>query len=293
MDEIRKPAVSGQFYEANKERLIDRIKECFKDKRGPGYIPEIKNKGEKIYGVVVPHAGLVFSGPIAAYSYKEIAENGFADTFIILGPNHTGMGSGVATMTQGKWRTPLGDIEINKELAKKIHTGIIDDDKTAHKSEHSIEVQIPFLQYLAKDKKISFVPITISMQDNKTNKEIGKIISNAIKSTEEKVTIIASSDFSHVGFNYMSMPPAGKNVDEYAETQDKKAIKEILKLDPKNLVETVEKENISMCGYGPVSAMIYASKNLGAEKGELLKYGSSYEVHPGSSCVGYGAISIY
>ena len=293
MKDIRKPAVAGQFYDANKDDLINTIENCFTDKRGPGKIPERKNEQKDIKGVVVPHAGFVFSGAIAAYAYKEIFENGFPDAFIILGPNHTGLGSKVSIMKKGSWLTPLGKIKINEKLAEKIHSGIIENDKTAHIQEHSIEVQLPFLQYLAKNKEISFVPISMSMQDKDTNKEVGKIIGNAIKKSDEKVVIIASSDFSHVGFNYMSMPPAGTNVDEYAKAQDKKAIDEILKLNPDKLVETVSEENITMCGYGPVSVMLYASKINGAKKGELLKYGSSYEVHPGSSCVGYGAISIY
>ncbi len=293
MKDIRKPAVAGQFYDSKKEDLIDTIENCFKDKRGPGKIPEKKEKQKEIKGVVVPHAGLVFSGAIAAHSYKEIFENSFSDTFIILGPNHTGIGSKISMMKKGSWQTPLGKIKINEKLAEKIHSGIIDDDKTAHLQEHSIEVQLPFLQYLAKNKEISFVPIAMSMQDKDTNKEVGKIIADAIKKVDEKVVIIASSDFSHVGFNYMSMPPAGTNVDEYAKTQDKKAIDEILKLDPDKLVEVVSKENISMCGYGPVSVMLHASKINGAKKGELLKYGTSYELHPGSSCVGYGAIIVY
>jgi len=293
MLEIRKPAVAGQFYDASKERLIQTIKNCFTDERGPGKIPKIEDKGKNIKGLVVPHAGFIYSGAIAAHSFKIIAENGFADTFIILGPNHTGIGSGVSTVTKGRWLTPLGKVKINENLANKIHKGIIDSDETAHKREHSLEVQLPFLQYLAGNKEFSFVPITMTMQDMDTNIEVGKILADAIKKSDEKIVIIASSDFSHIGFNYMTMPPAGERVDKYAEKQDKMAIDKILKLDAKGLVETVNNKNISMCGYGAVSSMITAAKKLGAKKAELLKYGTSYEVQPGSSCVGYGAISVY
>jgi len=292
MNQIRRPAVAGQFYEANKDSLIDTIENCFLDKRGPGKIPEEKKGNKKVYGVVVPHAGFVFSGSIAAYSFKEIIENGFADSFIILGPNHTGIGSPLALNSNGSWLTPFGEAEIDNDLAEKLNKEIIKDDKTAHMHEHSIEVQLPFLQYLS-DKKIKFVPISLGIQDKNTSIKVGKIIADAIKKTDKRIVIIASSDFSHVGFNYMTMPSEGIRVDEFAKMQDQKAIEKILDLDPEGLIEIVKKENISMCGAGPIAAMITASKILGAENAELLKYGTSYEVHPGSSCVGYGAISIY
>ena len=293
MYKIRKPAVAGQFYDGDRENLIKTIENCFLEVRGPGEIPEIKEGDKKIKGVVVPHAGFIFSGAIAAHSYKIIAENGFADTFIILGPNHTGMGSGVSLMAEGIWETPLGRVPINSILAKKLARDIIDTDEDAHKYEHSIEVQLPFLQFISNNKKFDFVPICMSMQDYDTSREIGELIAETIKNTIEKVVIIASSDFSHAGFNYMSIPPENMRVDEYAEEQDKHAIEKILELDPKGLIDVVHEKNITMCGYGPVTAMLTASTKLGANKAELLKYGTSYAVHPSTSCVGYGAIAVY
>lgn len=293
MFKIRKPAVAGQFYDANRENLIKTIENCFLDIRGPGEIPKIKEGNKKIKGIVVPHAGFIFSGAIAAYSYKTIAENGFADTFIILGPNHTGVGSGVSLMKEGIWETPLGSVPINSSIAEKLIGGIIDVDEDAHRYEHSIEVQLPFLQYISNNKKFDFVPICMTMQDYDTSKEIGETIADAIKNSTTRVIVIASSDFSHAGFNYMSIPPENMRVDEYAEEQDKYAIEKILELNPKGLINVVHERNITMCGYGPVAAMLTASKKLGANKAELLKYGTSYEVHPGTSCVGYGAIAVY
>jgi len=290
---IRKPAVAGQFYDSDKENLRKTIENCFLEIRGPGEIPKIIEGNKKIKGVVVPHAGFIFSGAIAAHSYKIIAENGFADTFIILGPNHTSMGSGVSIMTEGIWETPLGEIQINNIIAEKLARDIIDIDENAHKYEHSIEVQLPFLQYISNNKKFDFVPICMSMQDYDTSKEIGEIIADTVKNVDNNIIIIASSDFSHAGFNYMSIPPENMRVDEYAEEQDKYAIEKILTLDPKGLIDVVHEKNITMCGYGPVAAMLTASKKLGAKKAELLKYGTSYEVHPGTSCVGYGAIAVY
>jgi AmmeMemoRadiSam system protein B len=289
----RKPVVAGQFYEAGKNALEDRIKECFLDERGPQTLPEIRQGEKNILGLVVPHAGYIYSGAIAAHSYNFLANNGFADNFIILGPNHTGMGSGISLMTDGCWETPLGQIPINQNMAKQLTKGIIDADETAHTYEHSIEVQLPFLQYMAQNKKISFVPICMGLQDYKTSKEIGEIIAETIKNIKEKTVIIASTDFSHAGFNYSSMPPEGIRVDDYAKEQDKLAINKILDMNPEGLINTVHENNITMCGYGPVSAMLVACSLLGATHAELLKYGTSYEVYPSSSCVGYGALSVY
>ena len=150
-----------------------------------------------------------------------------------------------------------------------------------------------FCYAYAENKQVTFVPICMAMQDFETSSEVGKIIADTIKNTSGNIAIIASTDFSHAGFNYMSMPPEGTRVDEYAEKQDKLAIEQILKMSPQGLINTVNKNNISMCGYGPVAAMLTATKILGANKAELLKYGTSYEVHPNSSCVGYAAINVY
>ena len=285
--------VAGQFYSGTERSLREQVKECFLDARGCGELPEIGRDGKNIMGVVVPHAGFVYSGSIASHSYFELAKNGFADTFIILGPNHSGSGSGVSVMTEGAWETPLGDVPINASLAEKIHTGIVDKDETAHAHEHSIEVQLPFLQFVAKDRMFDFVPICMMMQDYETSSELGNILADAIKKSGKNIVIIASSDFSHAGFNYMSMPPSGMKVEEYADKQDKLAIPKILEMDPEGLVKTVQANNITMCGYGPVSAMLVAAKTLGATKAELLKYGNSCEVYPSTSCVGYGALVIY
>ena len=293
MSKIRYPTVAGQFYDANEIDLRQTIEKCFFDYRGPGEIPKVKNKNKKIKGIIVPHAGFIFSGSIAAHSYKFLAEHGFADSFIIIGPNHTGLGSSISIMTEGEWMTPFGSTQINEKIAKKLRSDIIEIDENAHKYEHSIEVQLPFLQFLVGNKNFNFVPLCMSMQDINTSLEIGYKIADTIKDTDENIVIIASTDFTHAGFNYNSMPPRGVRVDEYAEKQDKLAIEKILKLDSKNFIDTVEKNNITMCGYGPVASLITAAKQLGGKEAKLLKYSTSYEVQPGSSCVGYASIVIY
>jgi len=272
--------------------LEKEIERCFLE--GPGSIPTIKPEIGNLIGVVVPHAGYIFSGRIAAYSFHKIAEEGFADVFIILGPNHTGVGSGVSVYPSGKWRTPLGEIPIDTILVKKIAGGIIDIDENAHRYEHSIEVQLPFLQYISNDREFSIIPICMAMQDIDTAREVGEKIAEVIKEDPRRIIIIASSDLSHEGFMYGRIPPNGVNVDEYVRERDQLAIKEIKDLNPDGLINTVYKNGLTMCGYGPVASLLYAAKKLGVTKAELLKYGTSYEVSSDdNACVGYSAFAIY
>lgn len=292
MKTIRNAVVAGQFYPGSEKHLKQQIDDCFLSTRGYGRLPQVLNKQGTLKGLVVPHAGFIYSGAIASHAYGRLAEEGFADTFIILGPNHTGMGSGVSVMTTGAWKTPLGVVRIDEELAGSIATGIIDSDVSAHTYEHSIEVQLPFLQYLSSEKTFEFVPICMMMQDYDTVLDVGGIIADAIHRSKKRIIIIASSDFSHAGFNYQSTPPQGMRVDEYATQQDNLAIQQILAMNPQQLIDTVEQHTITMCGSGPVASLLLAAKKLKATKAELLKYGTSYEVHPDSSCVGYGAIAV-
>ncbi len=236
----------------------------------------------------------MFSGYIAAYSYHRIASDGFADVFIILGPNHRGIGSGVSMEPRDAWETPLGITPIDKPLAEKLKGGIIDLDEIAHSiSENSIEVQLPFLQYIKKPDSFSIIPIAMAMQDLETSKEVGDQIAEAIREEDRRIIIIASSDFSHEGAAYGRTPPRGIRVDEYVRERDKLVIQHIEKLDPDALIKTVYREDVSMCGYGPVAALLQAARKLGCSKVELLKYGTSYDVSPESeACVGYGAFAL-
>jgi MEMO1 family protein len=292
MRAVRNAVVAGQFYPGSEKHLKQQIQDCFLDRRGYGKPPVVQKKQGPLKGLVVPHAGFIYSGAIASHAYGRLAEQGFAETFIILGPNHTGMGSGVSVMTTGAWKTPLGTVTIDEELAGSIATGIIDADPSAHTYEHSIEVQLPFLQYLSPENAFEFVPICMMMQDYDTVLDVSGILVDAIHRTKKRIIIIASSDFSHAGFNYHSAPPPGMRVDQYATQQDNQAIQQILALNPQQLIDTVEQQNITMCGSGPVASMLLAAKKLKATTAELLKYGTSYEVHPDSSCVGYGAIAV-
>ena len=270
---MRYPAVAGQFYEGTETSLRKQIEECFLHELGPGHIPEVNpNRERRIRGMISPHAGFVFSGPIAAHGFAELAKDGLPEVFVILGPNHHGVGSGIAITTHD-FETPMGIMEVDKELAGNLQQGIIDDTILAHRHEHSIEVQLPFIQYLASDKK--FVPISMQMQDYKSAAEVGQIIRQVIG--DRDAVIIASTDFSH----YISP--------EKARAQDNLAIQQILDLNPKGLYETVRKNRITMCGFGPVMAMLEAVQGSEAE---LLKYANSGDVQPMAEVVGYASIIV-
>jgi hypothetical protein len=283
----RLPVVAGQFYAGTKQGLLGQIEKCYTHRLGPGRVPSLKREGKRlIKGAVVPHAGYEFSGPVAAHVYSSIAVDGFPDTFIVIGLDHQHFGKRVAITTE-TFRTPLGDVPVDKELAKKLHQGTIEDDSIAHSGEHSIEVQLPFLQHLKSNIKI--VPICMTSQDIETAREVGNIISKSIEGKD--VMILSSTDFTHAGPNYFQIPPKGMRVDEFAKKQDEAAIGAIMKLDAEELIRVVKKQNITMCGYGCVASMLFAVRNL-AKSAELLKYATSYEILPSENAVGYGAIVV-
>jgi AmmeMemoRadiSam system protein B len=283
---MRAPAVAGRFYPGSSDSLKKEIEECFSHRLGPGKLPPL-GEHRKIKGLVVPHAGYVYSGPVAAHSFSALAEDGFPESFVIIGPNHTGMGKGVAITTE-TFRTPLGDIPVDLELAKQITHGVLKNDSRAHQQEHSLEVQLPFLQFIKKDIKI--VPVTMHDQSFKSAKALGEILGEACAGRD--VVIIASTDFTHCGFMYSEFIPPGKTPGEYAKSNDDKAIECILAMDPQGLINTVKKNRITMCGYGCVASMMFAVKAMGAKKSNLLKYATSYDIEPGDHAVGYGAIKL-
>lgn len=278
---VRSPVVAGMFYEFNPEALRRRIEWCFKHKIGPGEIPRPVVDGPRsIVGLVCPHAGYMYSGPVAAWSYYALARDGKPDCFIILGPNHTGAGAAISIMTEGKWRTPLGDVVIDSSLAELIlkYGEIIEEDEYAHLSEHSIEVQLPFLQYLYGD--FSFVPICMMLQNYDAAVKIGRAIARAVAGRD--VVVIASTDFSH----YEPHEIAFKN--------DSAVIDEILKLDAKGMMDVVFRRRVSMCGPGPTAVALIACKLLGAKRVEKLKYSTSGDVSGNyHAVVGYASIAIY
>jgi len=286
---MRYPAVAGAFYERSRDALLRQIKECYTHPLGPGRVPELTAGPRRLVGLVVPHAGYVYSGPVAAHSYSALAADGWPASFVVLGPNHHGQGAPLA-LTDHDWQTPLGVAAIDKDLHDSLAKPPLEEDIVAHRDEHSIEVQLPFLQQLAD--AVRFVPICMAFQEYELAAEVGELVAETVKGKD--VLLIASSDFTHVGSQYFQLAPQGVTAPAFAKGQDAKAIEPILALDPKRFAAKVAQDDISMCGYGPVTAMLTAAKRLGATKATLLKYATSSDVSRDTKmAVGYGAIAVY
>jgi len=278
---IRRPTVAGQFYEGDAEALRAQIKNCFLNELGPKKLPAVNlhNRPRNIVGMICPHAGYMYSGPVAASAFYELALDGKPDTVVLMGPNHTGYGSTLSLMREGVWRTPLGDVEIDTEMANKItrETSLIDVDELAHRYEHSIEVQLPFLQFLYGNT-FKIVPICILMQDYDSAAEVGKVLEKVLDATN--TVVIASSDMTHY-------EPA-----KTAAAKDHAALKAVTDMDAKRFYETVETQNITACGYAPITALITYAKGVNAKEAKLLSYHNSGDITGDySSVVGYAAVS--
>ena len=277
------PAVAGAFYAGSERALRRQIEWCFTHELGPGEVPR-PSEGplERLVALVCPHAGYMYSGPVAAHAYARLAREGRPDSVVILGPNHTGFGSSVATSVSGAWRTPLGDVEIDVRLAEAImdRAEIVSADDEAHVYEHSIEVQLPFLQYLY-GSGFKFVPICMMFQDLKTSTEVGQAIAGAVRELGLNALIIASTDLTHY------------EPHQVAVRKDAEVIRAIEVLDVGALYRAVEEIPVSMCGYGPTAAAMVAAKALGATKGELLKYATSGDITGDrGAVVGYVSMAI-
>ncbi|NLT38690.1 MAG: MEMO1 family protein [Methanomassiliicoccus sp.] len=265
---MRAPAVAGKFYPQSEKQTLDEIGKLFETSYGK--IPELNGEGKRsIVGAVVPHAGYVYSGPVAVFTYAALAEDGFPETFIIIGPNHHALGAPVA-VTSEDFQTPLGRMQIDLEIVDRMKSVVV-DDPMAHRYEHSIEVQIPFIQYFSEEVKI--VPIAMAAQDYETAKEVAEELKHAIGSKD--VVILASTDFSH----YV---PASE-----ARRMDQAVIDKILAMDAEGVYDTVIRKDVSMCGYGPVMVTMLA---CGAERASLLNYGNSGDVTPMRDVVGYASL---
>lgn len=269
----RTPAVAGRFYPAHREELLREVR---------AYTSVTEDKRISAIGCVAPHAGYIYSGGVAGavYSHLEIPKR-----CVILCPNHTGKGRPLAIMVSTVWQTPLGEIAPDAEIGPRLLHRFpgLQEDSAAHRAEHAIEVQLPFLQ--AQKPEINIVPIAVGTSDYDVLRGLGEALADVItafeENTKEKVLIIASSDMNHY------------EPDAITRVKDHKAIDRVLALDGRGLWEVVMNEDISMCGFGPTVVMLTAAKLLGATTAELVKYATSGDVSGDyQSVVGYAGIIV-
>ncbi|BCU67456.1 hypothetical protein HS7_08930 [Sulfolobales archaeon HS-7] len=277
----RYPAVAGSFYSNNPTELKKQIESAFLHPLGPGSLPRVKRAKPNTSVFVVPHAGYIYSGPIASHVFYEMAELGTPDAIIILGPDHNGVGKIADVFSEGEWVTPLGELRVEKRVAVEVvrNSEIVDINEKAHLYEHSIEVQLPFIYYLY-NSQIPIVPIQITLQEPETSEKVAKGIVDTINLIGISAMILASSDMVHYEPHDMVIK------------KDNEAIAEILKLDHIGLYDTVERKNITMCGYGPVMTALVIGKKLGL-KARMLSHATSGDTSGNkSSVVGYLSVII-
>jgi len=266
---IRKPAVAGSFYPSNPQELSQLI-ESFID---------LEMKKEKALTLIAPHAGFIYSGPVAGALFSSVQ---FPEKIILLGPSHRMIRSKFAIMRTGTWATPLGEIPVDTDLADLLmkSSTIFEEDEEAHRKEHSLEVQLPFIQYFVRH--FSFVPICIgSPVSFEELKEVGKAIASVIKMCDTKILLIASTDMSHY-------------VDQTTALDlDFRAIQKIQELNPRGLYDTVISNKISMCGFQPTTSALVSSCEMDAKTASIIKYQTSGDISGNyEEVVGYAGILI-
>ena len=274
--QVRTPAVAGMFYPKTQKELKSTIRDCFLHSYGPGKLSP-SSHNEKIIGIICPHAGYMYSGPIAANSYYAISSQQ-PDLVVIIGPNHWGVGCNIATMKEAVWKTPLGDIEVDSQAAVEINKAskIIELDLFSHTRDHSLEVQLPMLQEVYSHK-FKILPIIMIDQNYNPAKEVGLAIAKIAKN--KKMVIIGSSDFTHYEEN------------SFAHKQDMTLIEPILTMDVDKFYRILQENQVSACGYGAIASTIIACKELGASKGTLERYATSGDITgEKNSVVGYASI---
>lgn len=268
MAKVREARFAGSWYPGTKQELTKMLEQ---------FMGEPQDR-QAAFGIVSPHAGYMFSGAVAGAVYARVE---VTDTVVVLAPNHTGSGAPMALWDSGSWRTPLGEVPIDEDFAAKLLAASehVQADTNAHANEHSGELQLPFLQLVNPGVKI--VPLVLHASHFEPLEELGKNLAELIKAQGKPVLVVASSDMTH----YES--------DVSARQKDNLAIGQMLELDPKGLWQVVRENNISMCGYAPVTTMLVSAKQLGASGGELVKYQTSGDVTGDrSAVVGYAGIMV-
>ena len=265
---VRHPAVAGQFYPRDAAALRRELATYL--------LPDAQV--EAAFGCVVPHAGYMYSGHVAGAVYSRMQ---IPRSCVLLCPNHTGVGRPLSMMVEGSWETPLGSVSIDTDLglALRDQCSILFDDPFAHRAEHAIEVQLPFLQVRRSDFR--FVPIAVGTGRLEDLEMLGRALGEVLTTRSEPTLVLASSDMNH----YES--------DQVTRLKDHKAIERILALDPLGLYDVVMNEDISMCGYGPTVVMLIATRRMGATRAELIKYATSGDVSGDRRMVvGYAGVAI-
>lgn len=252
---LRHPAVAGQFYPSNPDELTRLVRQfAAADRAAPK---------QRVRACLVPHAGYVYSGHVAGavYSCVELPQK-----TLILGVRHYPRGKPIAILSSGAWRTPLGDAKIDAALAEKLHAAcpLLDEDIEAHRGEHSLEVQIPFLQVLAPG--FTFVPVALGTLRYEDLVAVGESVARVLAAATEEILLLTTSDLNHY------------EDDETTRVKDRKAIDKLLALDPRGLFDVCREQEISMCGLGPAVAMLTALHALGGAKAELVRYATSADV---------------
>lgn len=272
---VRQPAVAGRFYPARAETLSRDLDEYL----GLGPDSAAQVEARRPLGCLVPHAGYMYSGHVAGAVYRRLPP---LPSYIILGPNHFGRGAPLAMMSRGAWWTPLGEVPLDTALGEAVRQGchLLVEDVDAHQSEHSLEVQVPFLQH--EVGQFGMLPIAVGSVGYAALQSLGHGVAYAVKQAETPVLIVASSDMNHY------------EPDGITREKDHKAIERILALDPEGLYDVLRREDISMCGYGPAIAMLTAAIELGADGASLVKYATSGDTSGDrSAVVGYAGIIVY
>jgi len=264
----RHPAVAGRFYPSDPAILSADVK---------SYLSPAASEISAI-GCVVPHAGYIYSGHVAGavFAHLQIPRH-----CIVMCPNHTGMGDPLSIVSEGEWQTPLGEISVDYDLADSLKQSFpsLSENREAHRAEHAIEVELPFLQ--ARQPDLSFVPMALGTRDFEILAGLGEAIADVVAAQSEPVLVIASSDMNHY------------ENDATTRVKDGKAIDRILALDPRGLYDVVHRQDVSMCGFGPTIAMLTAAKRLGATRAELVKYATSGDISGDRDMVvGYAGIVV-
>lgn len=283
---VRGPAVAGSFYPAGETELRGAIEASYLHRLGPGRMPPLTSPGpaSELRACVCPHAGYSYSGPIAAHSFLEISQLETPELVVIVGPNHYGLGSGVATYGKGEWETPLGEVRSDYEASKRIVelTGFVDIDPEAHRREHSIEVQLPFLQHLYGGS-FSLLPISLAFQHKAIARDLGRGLAELLKEAAEAdigTVLIASSDLTHY-------EPGAQ-----AKEKDTALLKHVERLDLDAFYTTLERRNVTACGYGAIATVMEACRLLGYAKGRVNAYATSGDVTgENEAVVGYPSVS--